>query len=138
MFGNFNRYNQASTTNQYQNTQQPYFPNNQNQYNMPNFQNPVQATTPQIKVLSVSTIDEAKNYILLDNNPHLFTDFSNNNIYLKLLNQNGQSEFYMFSKTEIVNPNNVENSVEYVSKSEFEEFKNQLLPKKNEKSEVKK
>lgn len=138
MFGNYNRYSSNQNMNQYPMNQYQMNPPPPYMVNPGNVNNSNNPTTPQFKVLSVSNIDEAKNYILLDNFPHIFTDFSNNNIYLKLLNQNGQSEFHMFSKTEIVNSNNVENSVEYVSKSEFEEFKNQLFPKKNEKSEVKK
>ncbi len=74
--------------------QQPQFPQ------MNNFQNQSQFITKQ-----VSNIEEAKAFIIDPFNSYLFVDMNAGKIYMKRMNNNGISDFYIFGVTE----NSVEN-----------------------------
>ena len=62
-----------------------------------NFQNQSQFITKQ-----VTNIDEAKAYIVDPFNSYLFVDINSGKIYLKKMNNNGMSDFYVFSIEENV------------------------------------
>lgn len=86
MFDNFPLFNQQ----QFQN---PY-PQFQNQYNM-----------NQFVIKQVTNINEAKNAIINPLSIYLFVDYSNGNIYLKKMNNNGLSDFIVYSPQEEQKPN---------------------------------
>ena len=58
--------------------------------------NPYNFNQPQFITKQVSSIDEAKAYIIDGINTYLFVDYQNGRIYMKRMNNNGQSEFYPF------------------------------------------
>ena len=62
-----------------------------------NFQNQSQFITKQ-----VTNIDEAKAYIVDPFNSYLFVDINSGKIYMKKMNNNGMSDFYVFSIEENV------------------------------------
>ena len=62
-----------------------------------NFQNQSQFITKQ-----VTNIEEAKAYIVDPFNSYLFVDINSGKIYLKKMNNNGMSDFYVFSIEENV------------------------------------
>ena len=62
-----------------------------------NFQNQSQFITKQ-----VTNIDEAKAYIVDPFNSYLFVDINSGKIYMKKMNNNGMSDFYIFSVEENV------------------------------------
>ena len=62
-----------------------------------NFQNQSQFITKQ-----VTNIDEAKAYIVDPFNSYLFVDINSGKIYMKKMNNNGMSDFYIFSIEENV------------------------------------
>lgn len=86
MFDNFPLFNQQ----QFQN---PY-PQFQNQYNM-----------NQFVIKQVTNINEAKNAIINPLSIYLFVDYSSGNIYLKKMNNNGLSDFIIYSPQEEPKPN---------------------------------
>ena len=86
MFENFPLFNQQ----QFQN---PY-PQFQNQYNM-----------NQFIIKQVTNINEAKNAIINPLSIYLFVDYSSGNIYLKKMNNNGLSDFIVYSPQEEQKPN---------------------------------
>lgn len=57
-----------------------------------NFQNQSQFITKQ-----VTNIEEAKAYIVDPFNSYLFVDINSGKIYMKKMNNNGMSDFYVFS-----------------------------------------
>lgn len=67
-------------------------------YNMQQnqFQSMNQMQNPFI-VRQVTSIDEAKAYIVDAFNSYLFVDFNAGKIYLKKMNNNGLSDFYIFT-----------------------------------------
>ena len=62
-----------------------------------NFQNQSQFITKQ-----VTNIEEAKAYIVDPFNSYLFVDINSGKIYMKKMNNNGMSDFYVFSIEENV------------------------------------
>lgn len=62
-----------------------------------NFQNQSQFITKQ-----VTNIEEAKAYIVDPFNSYLFVDINSGKIYMKKMNNNGMSDFYIFSIEENV------------------------------------
>lgn len=66
----------------------------QNQYNM-----------NQFVIKQVTNINEAKNAIINPLSIYLFVDYSNGNIYLKKMNNNGLSDFIVYSPQEEQKPN---------------------------------
>ena len=62
-----------------------------------NFQNQSQFITNQ-----VTNIEEAKAYIVDPFNSYLFVDINSGKIYMKKMNNNGMSDFYVFSIEENV------------------------------------
>ena len=62
-----------------------------------NFQNQSQFITKQ-----VTNIEEAKAYIVDPFNSYLFVDINSGKIYMKKMNNNGMSDFYIFSVEENV------------------------------------
>ena len=62
-----------------------------------NFQNQPQFITKQ-----VTNIEEAKAYIVDPFNSYLFVDINSGKIYMKKMNNNGMSDFYVFSIEENV------------------------------------
>lgn len=85
MFDAFPLFNQ-----QFQNS----YPQFQNQYNM-----------NQFVIKQVTNINEAKNAIINPLSIYLFVDYSNGNIYLKKMNNNGLSDFIVYSPQEEQKPN---------------------------------
>lgn len=68
------------------------------QFQQPNnFQNQSQFITKQ-----VTNIEEAKAYIVDPFNSYLFVDINGGKIYMKKMNNNGMSDFYVFSIEENV------------------------------------
>lgn len=86
MFDAFPLFNQQ----QFQNS----YPQFQNQYNM-----------NQFVIKQVTNINEAKNAIINPLSIYLFVDYSNGNIYLKKMNNNGLSDFIVYSPQEEQKPN---------------------------------
>ena len=78
----------------------PYdFQNNGMSYNPYSYKppyNPYSYNQPQFITKQVSNIDEARAYIIDGINTYLFVDYQNGKIYMKRMNNNGQSEFYPF------------------------------------------
>ena len=66
----------------------------QNQYNM-----------NQFVIKQVTNINEAKNAIINPLSIYLFVDYSSGNIYLKKMNNNGLSDFIVYSPQEEPKPN---------------------------------
>lgn len=58
--------------------------------------NPYSYNQPQFVAKQVSNIDEARAYIIDGISTYLFVDYQNGRIYMKRMNNNGQSEFYPF------------------------------------------
>ena len=58
--------------------------------------NPYSYNQPQFITKQVSNVDEARAYIIDGINTYLFVDYQNGKIYMKRMNNNGQSEFYPF------------------------------------------
>lgn len=68
-----------------------------NPYNYRPPYNPYSYNQSQFITKQVSNIDEAKAYIIDGINTYLFVDYQNGKIYMKRMNNNGQSEFYPFA-----------------------------------------
>lgn len=101
--------------------QQPYNPmmdygrpqmQQQYQQQMQPMQQPMQPQQQQVNqsqiiARAVTSIDEAKAAMIDPIGIYLFTDFANNAIYVKKINNNGMAEFYTFEgmgETEKVDP----------------------------------
>jgi hypothetical protein len=72
-----------------------YFPQYP-QFNVPNYQQNI----PKFITYQVSTIEEAKSFLIEPMNVYLFVDTNAGKIYMKRMNNNGLSEFYTFSVVE--------------------------------------
>lgn len=73
-----------------------YFPQYP-QFNIPNYQPNI---PNKFITYQVSTIEEAKSFLIEPMNVYLFVDTNAGKIYMKRMNNNGLSEFYTFSVVE--------------------------------------
>ena len=87
---------------------QPYFNQMYGQFN-PRVQGSLQE---RFEVVPVTSIDEAKNAIINPTLTYLFLDSSNGNIYYKRMNNNGLSDFFVYS---IVEQNKSKNSLDEIN-----------------------
>lgn len=72
-------------------------------FNQQQFQNPYNMN--QFVIKQVTNINEAKNAIINPLSIYLFVDYSSGNIYLKKMNNNGLSDFIVYSPQEEPKPN---------------------------------
>ena len=66
----------------------------------------------RFEVVPVTSIDEAKNAIINPTLTYLFLDSSNGNIYYKRMNNNGLSDFFVYS---IIEQNKSKNSLDEIN-----------------------
>lgn len=78
--------------------------NNGYGYNQNNFM----YNQPQYITKQVSSIEEARAYIIDGINTYLFVDLQSSKIYMKRLGNNGISEFYVFTAEQSSNVNPLE------------------------------
>ena len=68
-------------------------------------QNNFMYNQPQFITKQVSSIEEARAYIIDGVNTYLFVDYQGGKIYMKRLGNNGTSEFYVFTAEQASNVN---------------------------------
>lgn len=92
-----------------------YNPANYNPYTYKPPYNPMAYNQPQFITKQVSNIDEARAYIIDGINTYLFVDYQNGKIYMKRMNNNGQSEFYPFVMEQTAQTENRSNPLDEIN-----------------------